>query len=183
MSIPCLLMPWRLRSQRISKHGIGQNIPCLASEESIWWLSKRLWYLQCLSNGDAAVWCQNIKSGLTGYMWIIYPYSSRLLHWHWGNQKIKTFFKWHFQMYENCIFIQISLKFVSDGPIALMPALTQVMAWCHSGSKPLPEPMLTRLTDAHKCHLASMPMCGYSWQTTYWNKHFHFNSIVPSLFF
>ena len=41
------------------------------------------------------------------------------------------------------ILIQISLKFVPRSPIDNKPALVQVMAWCQTGHKPLPEPMLT----------------------------------------
>ena len=43
--------------------------------------------------------------------------------------------------------IQISLKFVPRNPIDSKPALVQVMAWCWSGDKPLPEPMLIQFTD------------------------------------
>ena len=46
--------------------------------------------------------------------------------------------------HENCrIPIQISLKFVPNGPIDIKPALAQVMAWRRTGNKPLPELMLT----------------------------------------
>ena len=37
------------------------------------------------------------------------------------------------------ILIQISLKFVPMSPIDNKPALVQVMAWCRTGDKPLPE--------------------------------------------
>ena len=53
-----------------------------------------------------------------------------------------------------CIFlnrndrIQILLKFVLKSPID-KPALLQVMAWCRTGDKPLPEPMVTQFTDAY----------------------------------
>ena len=51
----------------------------------------------------------------------------------------------------NCIFlnwndripIQMSLKYVPMSPIDNKPALVQVMAWCRTGDKPLPEPMMT----------------------------------------
>ena len=51
-----------------------------------------------------------------------------------------------------CIFIQISLKFVPKGPIDNMSVLVQVMAWCQTAIKPLPEPMLTQSTDAYMRH-------------------------------
>ena len=48
--------------------------------------------------------------------------------------------------------IKISLKFVPKSPIDNKPALVQVMAWCRSGDKPLPEPMITQFTDAYMRH-------------------------------
>ena len=57
-------------------------------------------------------------------------------------------------MNENfCILIQISLKFVPNGPIDNKSALVQVMAWCRTGNKPLPEPKLTLFIDAYMWHL------------------------------
>ena len=50
------------------------------------------------------------------------------------------------------ITIQISLKFVPLSPIDNKPALVQEMAWCWRGDKPLPEPMLTKFTDASMWH-------------------------------
>ena len=44
--------------------------------------------------------------------------------------------------------IQISLKFVPRSPIDDKQALDQAMAWRRTGAKPLPEPMLTRFTNA-----------------------------------
>ena len=43
------------------------------------------------------------------------------------------------------ISINISLKFVPKGPINNIPALVQIMAWRHSGDKPLSEPMMDSL--------------------------------------
>ena len=53
-----------------------------------------------------------------------------------------------------CIFIliQISLRFVPKGLIDNKAALAQVMAWCQTGNKPLPEPMLTKFADAYMRH-------------------------------
>ena len=45
-----------------------------------------------------------------------------------------------------CISIKISLNFVPRGPIENKSTLVQVMAWCQTGTKPLPELMLTMLT-------------------------------------
>ena len=56
----------------------------------------------------------------------------------------------HFADIFKCIFLnenvwislKISLKFVPKGSINNIPALVQIMAWCHSGDKPLSEPMM-----------------------------------------
>ena len=50
------------------------------------------------------------------------------------------------------ILIQMSLKFVSKGPIDNKSALFQVMAWRRTGDKPLPEAMMTQFTDAYMQH-------------------------------
>ena len=47
------------------------------------------------------------------------------------------------------ILIRISLEVVPRSPIDKTPALVQVMAWCQTGTKPLPEPMLTQFTGAY----------------------------------
>ena len=51
-----------------------------------------------------------------------------------------------------CILNPISLMFVHKGLINNKSALVQAMAWRRAGDKPLPELMLTRLTDAHMRH-------------------------------
>ena len=48
--------------------------------------------------------------------------------------------------------IQISLKFVPRSPIDNKPALVQAMAWCRTGDKPLPEPMLAQFPDTYMRH-------------------------------
>ena len=45
-----------------------------------------------------------------------------------------------------CILIWISIKFVLKGLIDKKSPLAEVMAWCRSGDKPLPQPMLTQFT-------------------------------------
>ena len=42
-----------------------------------------------------------------------------------------------------CILIEISLKFVHKDPIENKTAWVVVMAWCQTGNKPLPGPMVT----------------------------------------
>ena len=41
------------------------------------------------------------------------------------------------------------------GPINIIPALVQIMAWRRPSDKPLSEPMI-KYTDAYMRHLASM---------------------------
>ena len=48
------------------------------------------------------------------------------------------------------ISIRISLKFVPKGPINIIPALVQIMAWRRPGDKPLSEQMIIRLLT-HIC--------------------------------
>ena len=48
----------------------------------------------------------------------------------------------------NCYLINIWLKFVAKGLI-YKSALVQVMAWCRTGTKPLPDPMMTQFTDKY----------------------------------
>ena len=48
--------------------------------------------------------------------------------------------------------IRISLKFVSRSLIDNKLALVQVMAWRLASDKPIPEPMLTLVTDAYMRH-------------------------------
>ena len=52
--------------------------------------------------------------------------------------------------------IQISLKLVLMSPTDNKPASVQVMAWCKTRNKPLPEPMLTQFTDAYMQHSGEM---------------------------
>ena len=48
------------------------------------------------------------------------------------------------------ISIKMSLKFVPKGPINIIPALVQIMAWRRPGDKPLSEPMMVSLLT-HIC--------------------------------
>ena len=60
-------------------------------------------------------------------------------------------------MNENLIaVIQISLKFVSKGPINDILVLIQIMAWCRPGDKPSSEPTLTQFIDAYMGHKGEM---------------------------
>ena len=48
--------------------------------------------------------------------------------------------------------VHISLTFIPRDPIDNEAALVQVMAWCQTGNKPLPEPMMTQFSDAYMLH-------------------------------
>ena len=49
------------------------------------------------------------------------------------------------------ILIQISLKFFPRSQVD-KSALVQVMAWCQTGNKTLPEPVLAQFTDKYMRH-------------------------------
>ena len=48
--------------------------------------------------------------------------------------------------------IRISLKFIPSSPIDNETALFQVTAWSRTSDKPLPELVLTQVTDAYMRH-------------------------------
>ena len=48
-----------------------------------------------------------------------------------------------------CISIEMSLKFIPKVSIDSKSALVQIRAWCQTGVRSLPEPMLTHLADAY----------------------------------
>ena len=50
----------------------------------------------------------------------------------------------------------MSLKYISNCPIDNKAALVQVMAWHQTGTKPLPESVLTRFKDAILHHQTSV---------------------------
>ena len=62
------------------------------------------------------------------------------------------FCRWHFQInfhakklwYFDPKFIE-----VPEGPFDFKPVLVQVMAWCRTGNKPLPEPILAKIHEAY----------------------------------
>ena len=51
-----------------------------------------------------------------------------------------------------CILVEISLKFVSYGPIDNNTGFVQIVAWRRIGDKPLSEPMMARSSDAYMRH-------------------------------
>ena len=86
-----------------------------------------------------------------------YVYISRYLLTHWGEDLMAAILQTNFQIlyFENqncCILIQILMKFVPKGSINKKSVLVQVMARCHTGDQPSPEPMLTKMSDAIWSH-------------------------------
>ena len=66
---------------------------------------------------------------------------------------LQTTFSKKISLMKRFIFwIEILWKFVSKGPIDNKAVLVQVMAWCQTGTKPLPEPILIQFNDAHIRH-------------------------------
>ena len=59
-----------------------------------------------------------------------------------------------FYFYENySAWITISPKFIIKSQIDNRPTLVQAMAWCETGNKPLPDPMVIEFPDIYMCHL------------------------------
>ena len=73
------------------------------------------------------------------------------------------------------IAIKISLKFVPEGPINNIPALVQIMTWCHSGNKPLFKPMVVSLL-MHIC--VTQPQRVHDW-VFFFFKIWFFSHIIP----
>ena len=66
------------------------------------------------------------------------------------NLAIGGHFQINFLEWKCMIFIKISLKSVSEGPINNIPASVQMMAWHRPGDEQLSEPMMVRL-PTHMC--------------------------------
>ena len=74
---------------------------------------------------------------------------------HWGRDELDNvsadnIFKRIFFNENVWISIKMSLKFVPNGVINIIPALVQIMAWHLPGDKPLSELMMVRLSK-HIC--------------------------------
>ena len=65
-------------------------------------------------------------------------------------------FKRIFLNWNCCIWIQISLTFVPNGPVNNKSALVQVMAWDRAGDKPVSGSMLAQFTDGCMRHSVTM---------------------------
>ena len=76
------------------------------------------------------------------------------------------FSRQHFEMdflHENLwISIKISLKFLPRGPVNIIPALVQIMAWHQPGNKPLSEPLMVSLLMHLSRGLNELIYCGPS---------------------
>ena len=85
-----------------------------------------------------------------------------------------------------CIFLndnvwilhEISLKFASKGPINNIPALVQIIAWRHPGSKPLSEPMIVSLL-IHIC--VTRPEWVKVMLTSWWKCFLHYLSLLRGI--
>ena len=55
-------------------------------------------------------------------------------------------------IFNESVWISITISLIPKGPIDYKSALVQVMAWHRTGEKPLPESMLTQFTDAYIRH-------------------------------
>ena len=77
----------------------------------------------------------------------IYAYMYILTHWGWdkGCDLADDILKCILLNENVWIRIEISLKFVRQGPINNILALVQIMAWRRPGDKPLSEPMMVKL--------------------------------------
>ena len=77
-------------------------------------------------------------------------------HQNTNGQHFADIFKYIFLNEMCCIFIQILLNFISEGPINGKSAFVQMMAWCLTGSKPLPESMSAKVYYTMRHHWATM---------------------------
>ena len=67
-------------------------------------------------------------------------------------------FKCIFMNEKFCVLIWISLKFVPKGPVDNKPALVYVIAWHRTGTKPLPQAILTQFTEGRwvNCQMVTL---------------------------
>ena len=75
------------------------------------------------------------------------PWGSTLRQRQNGRHFADVLFKCVFLKENMCVVIEISLKFIPEGPIDNKSALVQVMAWHLLGAKALSEPILTHIYD------------------------------------
>ena len=123
----------------------------MLGEVSIQRLSFLIWY-----NGNPMIPAKMFfilkLFSLDTYMlqWMSPQHSSFRLT-HWGKDKMAAILQMAFSSLlsciKTCIWVKISLHFVSKGSADNKAALVQVIHWYRKGNKPLPEPMVVQITD------------------------------------
>ena len=63
-------------------------------------------------------------------------------------------FKCNFVIENVLISVKISLKFVPNCPINIIPVMVQIMAWRRPGDKPLSEPMMVCVYMRHSVSMS-----------------------------
>ena len=118
-----------------SKRHINETRACARHFENFHWI---LWLMTLINLFEA--------SKITGFYEFL---AKTYLYCTSRHEKCDTYFHKHFHKHfqiflnENCsILIKISLKFLHDDLIYNKSALIQVMAWRHTGYRPLPEQCL-----------------------------------------
>ena len=95
-----------------------------------------------------------------------------------GQQFSDKIFKCILLNANSCMLIEISLKFVSEGPIDVKSALVETMVCNWTGAKPLPEPMMTTMfygiTGPQRVKTQMMwfvvTACQLFWKNATWSK-------------
>ena len=95
------------------------------------------------------VWCTDVTA-LLCHPVIVISISYPLTQWCRDKMTAIIQFKWIFLNENVWISIEVSLKFVPQGPINNIPALAQIMAWRRPGDKPLSDPIMVNLLT-HIC--------------------------------
>ena len=113
-------------------------------------LSKQM--MASLSTHICVTWPQWVMSSNArdGIFWLIWSIPNLLMPWFLNTLRLRQnghhfaddLFKLIFFKENCCIFIEISLKYITNGPIYNNPALVQIMAWSQTVGKPLSEPIM-----------------------------------------
>ena len=110
--------------------------------DMVWSISDILYQTQ--------LWLLNYSVTINSWNWMVaYSVLWLLMPWCWSiRPSIFTVVLITFSQQKSCAsFIKFSLKCVPQGPTWNTAVLVQVMAWCRTGAKPLPKPMLTLFTN------------------------------------
>ena len=68
--------------------------------------------------------------------------------------------------------LNFHLKLVPKGPIDNKLTFVQVMAWCRTDDRPLPEPVMTQFNDAYIRHPVVSSECIDDYVTGHEGSHF-----------